>query len=121
MKAFIKNLYRKISKPLTGLALAGIVLLGATTSVMAAGLMTPVDSSKPVLSIKSHHVDVTIEDGYAITEVDQTFSNPHQQDLEATYSFPVPEKGVVSEFTIWIDGQPVVGEVLEKRKAKQLY
>ncbi len=125
MKAFLKNFYekiiRKIAKPLTGLALAGIVLLGATTSVMAAGLMTPVDSSKPALSIKSHHVNVTIEDGYAVTEVDQTFSNPHQQDLEATYSFPVPEKGVVSEFTIWIDGKPVIGEVLEKQKAQQLY
>ncbi|WP_299875518.1 VIT and VWA domain-containing protein [uncultured Cocleimonas sp.] len=125
MKAFIKNLFtntaNKIAKPLAGLVMAAIVLLGATTSVMAAGLMTPVDSSKPALSIKSHHVNVTIEDGYAVTEVDQTFSNPHQQDLEATYSFPVPEKGVVSEFTIWIDGKPVIGEVLEKQKAQQLY
>ena len=125
MKAFFITKVKQISKKLINSVLAvatvGIILLGATTSVMAAGLMTPVDSSKPALSIKSHHVNVTIEDGYAVTEVDQTFSNPHQQDLEASYSFPVPEKGVVSEFTIWIDGKPVVGEVLEKQKAKQLY
>ncbi len=122
MKAFFKNkVVRKIINGVLAIATVGIIALGATTSVMAAGLMTPVDSSKSALSIKSHHVNVTIEDGYAVTEVDQTFSNPHQQDLEATYSFPVPEKGVVSEFTIWIDGKPVIGEVLEKQKAKQLY
>ncbi len=112
MKAsYINKLKQTFKKTITGIlavATLGIVLLGATTSVMAAGLMTPVDSTKPALSIKSHHVNVTIEDGYAITEVEQTFSNPHQQDLEAIYSFPTPEKGVVSEFTIWIDGKPVI-------------
>ena len=101
--------------------LLGAALLSTINSVSAAGLMTPVNSNQASLSIKSHHVNVTIEDGYAITEVEQVFSNPHAQDLEALYSFPVPEKGAVSEFTIWIDGKPVVGEVLEKKKAKQLY
>ena len=112
MKAFFKKI-------LAGITLGVALLTGS--SAMAAGLMTPVDSSKPALSIKSHHVDVTIEDGYAITEVTQTFSNPNNEDLEALYSFPVPEKGTVSEFTVWIDGKPVTGEVLEKKKAKQLY
>ncbi len=109
-----------LTKILTTITL-GVALLATAPSAMAAGLMTPVDSSKPALSIKSHHVDVTIEDGYATTEVTQTFANPHQTDLEAIYSFPVPEKGSVSEFTIWIDGKPVIGEVLEKEKAKKLY
>ena len=101
----------------------GSAMLGGiatSTSANAAGLMTPVGSQTP-LEIKSHHVDVTIEDGYVVTEVDQTFSNPGSQDLEAIYSFPVPEKGTVSEFSVWIDGKPVIGEVLEKKKAKKLY
>ena len=121
MKALFTKISKRIINTVLAVATAGILLLGATTSVMAAGLMTPVDSSKPALSIKSHHVNVTIEDGYAITEVDQVFSNPNQQDLEAIYSFPTPEKGVVSEFTVWIDGKPVIGEVLEKQKAQKLY
>ena len=87
MKAIFKQISRKVINSVLEIATVGIILLGATTSVMAAGLMTPVDSSKPALSIKSHHVNVTIEDGYAITEIDQTFSNPNQQDLEAIYSF----------------------------------
>ncbi len=90
-------------------------------SANAAGLLTPVDGSLPALAIKDHHVDVVIEDGYAITTVEQVFHNPHNQDLEAHYSFPVPQKGAVAEFTLWIDGKPVTGEVLEKQAARQIY
>ena len=56
----------------------------------AAGLLQPSDGSLPPLEIKDHRVDVVIEDGYAITRVDQVFHNPHGRDLEALYSFPVP-------------------------------
>ena len=87
----------------------------------AAGLLTPSDGSLPALAIKEHHVHVTIEDGYAITRVEQVFYNAHAKDLEAIYSFPVPDKGAVAEFTLWIDGQPVTGEVLEKQEARQVY
>lgn len=86
-----------------------------------AGLMTPNSGGLPALEIRSHHVEVTIEDGYSVTRVDQVFSNPNQQDLEATYHFPVPEKAAVAEFTVWIDGQPVIGEVLEKKQAQTIY
>jgi Ca-activated chloride channel family protein len=87
----------------------------------AAGLMVPTASNLPQLEIIEHHVDVVIEDGYAITSVEQVFANPHGTDLEAIYSFPVPEKAAVGEFTYWIDGLPVVGEVLEKQQAREIY
>jgi Ca-activated chloride channel family protein len=102
-------------------AAAGIAACLLVTTTQAAGLLSPADGSLPPLSIKAHHVDVVIEDGYAITTVDQVFHNPHDRDLEARYSFPVPEKGAVSGFTVWIDGKPVVGEVLEKQRARQIY
>ncbi len=87
----------------------------------AAGLMTPVGSKLPPLEISEHHVSVVIEDGYAVTSIEQVFRNPNTTDLEAIYSFPVPEKAAVGEFTFWIDGQPVTGEVLEKKQARQVY
>ena len=106
---------------LTRSALAGIAAWLLIGTVQAAGLLTPSDGSLPALALKDHHVDVVIEDGYAITRVDQVFHNPHSRDLEAHYSFPVPEKGAVSEFTLWIDGKPIVGEVLEKQQARTVY
>lgn len=90
-------------------------------SSFAAGLLTPVNAQFSTLEIRQHDVSVIIEDGYAITTVEQVFSNPHAEDLEAIYSFPVPEKGAVAEFTVWIDGKPVTGEVLEKQQARQVY
>jgi len=90
-------------------------------SAEAAGLLTPKQGGLPALDIKNHNVKVVAEDGYTITTITQFFSNPHNQDLEAVYSFPVPEKATVSEFTMWIDGKPIHGEVLEKKRAKQVY
>lgn len=108
------------SNPIYWLASLLLGLL-APQLVMAAGLLTPANSALPALEIKEHHVNVVVEDGYAITEVDQTFFNPHDQALEAIYSFPVPARASVGEFTYWIDGKPVTGEVLPKQQARTLY
>lgn len=90
-------------------------------AAQAAGLLVPRDGSLPALEIRDHKVVVIIEDGYAITTVEQVFHNPHATDLEAIYSFPVPRHGSVGEFTLWIDGKPITGEVLEKQKAREVY
>jgi len=102
-----------------GLVLLTAALFGGLSQ--AAGLLTPSDGSLPALEIRDHHVDVVIEDGYAITTVEQVFINPHDRDLEAQYSFPVPAHSSVVELTVWIDGKPVTGEVLEREQARQLY
>lgn len=100
-----------------------VLLIAASWSLpgQSAGLLTPTDSGLPQLAIKEHHVNVVIEDGYAITTVEQVFANPNTADLEAIYSFPVPEKAAVGEFTFWIDGKAVTGEVLEKEQAREIY
>lgn len=99
-------------------ALSGLLLAGSTN---AAGLLTPANSNLPALEIRQHHVNVTIADGYSTTEIEQVFHNPHTQALDAVYSFPVPAKAAVGEFTYWINGQPVHGEVVEKQRAREIY
>ncbi len=116
MKNYLRNFCAVLAIVLT--TAAGIATSGTVT---AAGLMMPAGANATALTIRSHQVNVVIEDGYAITQVDQVFSNPGAQDLEATYRFPVPDKAAVSEFTVWIDGQPVVGEVLKKDEARKVY
>ncbi len=106
---------------LGALAAALAMLLLWSASARAAGLLTPNGGGLPPLEILDHEVKVVIEDGYAVTTVEQVFHNPHGRDLEAIYSFPVPEKAAVAEFTYWIDGQPVSGEVLAKERARQVY
>lgn len=112
----------KSQKRSIGIVAASLCLFCfACTSAFAAGLLVPKDGSLPALEIRDHLVNVVIEDGYAMTTVEQVFHNPHGRDLEAIYSFPVPKKGAVAEFTMWIDGKPVIGEVVEKEKARRIY
>lgn len=101
--------------------MGGLLSLCTIGGAQAAGLLSPADGSRPPLEIRDHMVNVVIEDGYAITTIEQVFHNPHKTDFEAVYSFPVPEKAAVSEFTYWIDGNPVNGEVLAKKKAREIY
>ncbi len=108
----------RICKYCTATLVATLVI---SNNTHAAGLMTPASGQLAELEIRQHHVNVVIEDGYAITNVDQVFFNPHNSALEAIYSFPVPEKASVGEFTYWIDGKPVTGEVVEKKQARQIY
>lgn len=97
-----------------------IAVLFASLQAHAAGLLVPAGSDTS-LGIKTHHVSVTVEDGYVVTEVDQVFMNTASRDAEALYSFPLPAHAAVSEFTYWIDGKPVHAEVLEKQAARTLY
>ncbi|WDP92508.1 MAG: VWA domain-containing protein [Desulfobacter sp.] len=101
--------------------MALIALAGMASNSTAAGLLKPVDGGDSTLGMKSHRVDVTINNGFARTEVDQIFFNSGTRDLEAVYSFPVPKDASLSELSLWINGKEVVGEVLEKEQARKTY
>jgi Ca-activated chloride channel homolog len=73
------------------------------------------------LAIRYHHVTVSIQDQLAVTRVDQVFFNPNDWPVEGTYVFPLPSDAAVSEFTLWIDGKPVTGEVLDAAAARAYY
>jgi len=96
-------------------------LLLLSTTVHAAGLLKPKNGDHSSISIKSHQVNVIINNGFARTEVDQVFVNNQDVDLEAVYSFPLPKKASFSELSLWIGGQEIVGEVIEKQEAKKVY
>ncbi|MCK5430899.1 MAG: VWA domain-containing protein, partial [Anaerolineales bacterium] len=73
------------------------------------------------LVIRYHHVTVTIKDQVAVTHVDQVFYNPNEWQVEGTYIFPIPIDAAVTSFTLWVDGQPVKGEVLDAKDARRTY
>lgn len=81
----------------------------------------PIPLPMSQLTIRYHHVTVTIKDQVAITSVDQVFYNPNDWEVEGDYVFPVPKGATVSNFTLWIDGEPVQGEILDAETARQTY
>lgn len=81
----------------------------------------PLPISIAQLDIRYHKVEVEIQDQIAVTRVDQVFFNPNDWQVEGTYIFPLPAGAVVTEFVLWIDGEPVQGEVLNAEQARQIY
>ena len=99
-----------------------ILLVGmAPTVSQAAGILTAIGSGHQPIRILDHQVNVVINNGFAMTEVHQTFYNANSQDLEAIYSFPLPKSASLSEVTIYVGEREIHGEVLEKQKARQIY
>lgn len=113
---------KKIIKYIKNLLTISVVITGiCTMDAMAAGLLKPVDGSESDVYMKSHHVNVTINNGFARTEVDQIFINKGTRDLSAVYTFPVPKQASLSEVSLFINGMEVIGEVLEKEKARKVH
>jgi Ca-activated chloride channel family protein len=101
-------------------ALAALTICAAQ-SAEAAGLLVAEGGFGGALEIKEHDVRVTINNGVAVTEVDQVFVNTEKRVVEALYTFPVPQGASVANFSMWINGQEMTGEVVEKQRARQIY
>jgi Ca-activated chloride channel family protein len=108
-------------KKIAIIILLSIGLLSAAGAGHAAGTLTPVGSSDAPIQIRDHHVRIVINNGFAQTEVVQTFFNPNDRDLEAIYSFPIPKSASLAEVTIWAGERELQGEVVERQKAVEIY
>ncbi len=114
-------------KPWVGSALGLVALsavLGAVLSFSrahAAGLLIADGGFGGVLKVEEQTVKVVLNNGIAVTEVTQVFRNTENRQVEALYTFPVPKGASVANFSMWIDGKEMVGEVLEKQRAREIY
>ena len=102
-------------------ALALALTLLPTSTSRAAGLLVADGGFGGVLEIEQHDVQVTVNSGIAVTQVTQVFRNTETRQVEALYSFPVPKGASVANFSMWINGKEMVGEVMEKQRAREIY
>jgi Ca-activated chloride channel family protein len=73
------------------------------------------------LLLAQHDVDVVINNGFAATTIDQVLENPTDSVLEATWAFPLPDEAALSELSLWIGEDRVIGEVVKKDEARRIY
>ena len=105
------------------IAIAALTVLGLALvkTSQAAGTLSLNTSSDQALEIRDHQVSVSIQNGFARTEVSQVFFNPNPHSVEGLYTFPVPKSGSLSEVSILAGEMELKGEVLENQKAEQIY
>ncbi len=106
---------------ITGFVVVATCLWHPSRSASAAGLLVAEGGFGGVLEIKQQDVRVTINNSIAVTQIDQVFVNTENRQVEALYTFPVPREASVSNFSMWIAGKEMIGEVVEKERAKQIY
>jgi Ca-activated chloride channel family protein len=104
-------------------ALAGLAFIagGQATPALALGILIPrVPEVSPIEPGRTE-VRVEIRNNVARTRVHQEFFNPNARPLEADFFFPVPQGASVTDFTLYVDGKPQHGEIVEKDKARGIY
>jgi len=119
IKSGMKRIGRRM---LPFLAATAVLICGILPgNAGAAGLLIADGGFGGVLNIQEHDVHVTINNGIAVTRVTQVFKNTENRQVEALYTFPVPKGASVSNFSMWINGKEMIGEVLEKKRAREIY
>ena len=90
----------RLLRALRSSAVALLLLALSVVPTSAAGLLVAEGGFGGRLEITQQRVDVTINNGIAVTTVDQTFLNKEQRVVEALYTFPVPEGASVANFSM---------------------
>lgn len=73
------------------------------------------------LELRKLSVEVDINERNATTTLDQVFFNPTPHQLQGYYMFPLPKDVVVKAFSMFIDGKEVKAELLDAKKAREIY
>ena len=73
------------------------------------------------LELKEVKIAAKIRDQVAQTTLEQTFYNPSNRRVEGTYIFPIPENAEIESFQMEINGNMTKGEILNAKKAKEIY
>lgn len=117
------TIIREVAEKTIRLAMCVVlfVLFLVPAQIEAAGLLIADGGFGGVLEIKEHEVKVTINNGIAVTDVTQVFLNTENRQVEALYTFPVPKGASVANFSMWINGKEMIGEVVEKNRAREIY
>ncbi|MFT4649552.1 MAG: Ca-activated chloride channel family protein [Glaciecola sp.] len=115
---------QKLFQQLVGLPISFALIACAlvfVTPAQAGGTLTLKGSADAPIQILDHHVEVLIQNGFARTEVTQTFFNPNPITLEATYRVPIPKAASLAEMTMYLGELTLQGEVVGKKEARQAY
>ena len=110
-----------------------MTILGLVQVLSGDGVIIPVEPEptpmpvrppwpkKTYLELRDHYVKINIHNSIARVEVEETFYNPYDFQMEGVYIFPIPQKTFPSKFSLIVNGKELSGEVLERDEARKIY
>jgi hypothetical protein len=93
----------------------------STSDESLGSLIATVDGKNVPLSVGYHKVTVDIRDQIARTVIEESFVNHTNGRLEGVFYFPLPADASISGFGMWIGGELVEADVVEKQRAREIY
>ena len=94
---------------------------GTSAEDSIGSLIVNVDGREQSLSVGEHHVTVEIRDQIARTTIEETFVNHTDSRLEGQFHFPLPQDASISGFGMWIGGELIEADIVEKQRAREIY
>ncbi|MEK6250120.1 MAG: VIT domain-containing protein, partial [Planctomycetales bacterium] len=84
-------------------------------------LVATIDGRNVPLTVGDHKVTVDIRDQIARTTIEESFVNHTRSRLEGVFYFPLPQDASISGFGMWIGGELIEADVVEKQRAREIY
>jgi hypothetical protein len=94
---------------------------GSSNNESIGSLICNIDGRSGQLSVGFHKVKVEIRDQIARTTIEESFVNHTGTRLEDVFHFPLPQDASISGFGMWINGELIEADVVEKQRAREIY
>ncbi|WP_057465365.1 VIT and VWA domain-containing protein [Pseudovibrio sp. POLY-S9] len=87
----------------------------------AGTIVAMLNGQQAELPLLSAHYDVDVVGDIAQVTLSQTFLNPNDVPLHATYLFPLNQKAAVHAMEMELEGQRIVAQIKEKQEANAVF
>ena len=67
------------------------------------------------------HITADVNNGYAITRIEEKLTNPHDTATDDEFRFLIPDSAFISDFSLLIDGVEYEADVLPKKEADERF
>lgn len=94
---------------------------GSSNNESIGSLIAKVEDRDVPLTVGVHKVNVEIRDQIARTTIEESFVNRTHSRLEGVFHFPLPQDASISGFGMWINGELIEADVVEKQRAREIY
>lgn len=94
---------------------------GSSTNESIGSLICHIDGRITPLTVGFHKLKVEIRDQIARTTIEESFVNHTATQLEGIFHFPLPQDASISGFGMWINGELIEADVVEKQRAREIY
>jgi uncharacterized protein YegL len=91
-----------------------VVVFGGLAKNVSGG-----SSDKPEIEYLDYVV--IIDNNYAITQIEEMFKNPYDHGIDQTFTFQIPEKAFISNFSMTVDGSIHYAQIVPKDEGAERY